>query len=759
METFTPSLRARWCAALAIALGLLNPGAAPAQDALFANGFERALGPAPAVHVLRDDRVATIEMDYNAEDPWGQFWTMSGALDDDAGFLVVWWPLAASAAEKSRLLAGNDAGGGCLNPDHLSAPMLAAPTLDLPPGARWLVTGNRRVQLQPLLNDAPYQVRVQRLSARGQINSQATLASFNGGDGTRVAALRASLTWLDDFNLPMGAADERLWNNAAMVSTDPRFNLFFINDQYHAHTLNGTKVENTGDKSQTSQRFRKQVRIAPSGRRRIVFDMDSPLSPRSVWYLDLNPIPTELTGHASFFDEEGALGMPAGILRLRAQGQMLSASIVDLQGASHQIASVDMEDLGRQAITNVRRSFDVRVGTTGIQVFIDGRSVIDANSAPYQLPAADYELLWVGFGYNTAKDGVPYFLLHWDNFGFDGPIVDPRTVHNYVTRIEGTDYQKSQRWDQTFPTFTVNIPDSLQPVTAGATAQAWLVYTYQMGDYSTLSVLPTDFVRVNGAVEHPLPQPRNNTAPTNPAVMAWGVPHTGRIKLGDLVQGGASPLLIGNNSFRFFADSAGLLNVHVEVLYPPGSAPTYTPPAAIHHFPLHAELPRLGPPARLQRIGDVDVGDDQHLGADNYTRIPVSGLVPLNIEVGNRSWAGWAPQLMHVPVQSTEIWSAGGAAGIAMIEVFLRRVGSGSGPGERIALINTAIDAPAPQGRYRLDFDSRGYADGDYELFVQATTPSGLKSHPSYGNETYLFDASALSGAYYPMPITIDNTP
>ena len=760
METYTRTRRAPW-ALLAMLLGMmaLGSGAASAQDAVFANGFERVLAAAPVVRVLRDDRVATIEMDYNAEDPWGQFWTMSGSLDDDAGFLVVWWPVAASAAEKSRLLAGNDAGGSCLNPDHLRTPMLAAPSLDLPPGARWLVTGNRRVQLQPLLNDAPYQVRVQRLSARGQINSQATLAGFNGGDGTRVAALRASLSWLDDFNLPMGPADERLWNSASMVSTDPRFNLFFINDQYHAHTLNGTKVENTGDKSQTAQRFRKQVRIAPSGRRRIVFDMDSPLSPRSVWYLDLNPIPTELTGHASFFDEEGALGMPAGILRLRAQGQMLSASIVDLQGASHQIASVDMEDLGRQAITNVRRSFDVRVGTTGIQIFIDGRSVIDANFAPYQLPAADYELLWVGFGYNTAKDGVPYFLLHWDNFGFDGPIVDPRTVHNYVTRIEGSDYQKSQRGNQSFPTFTVNIPDSLQPVIAGATAEAWLVYTYQMGDYSTLTVLPTDFVRVNGSIEHPLPQPRNNTAPTNPAVMTWGVPHTGRIKLGDLVQGGASPLLIGNNTFRFFAESAGLLNVHIEVLYPPGSAPAYTPPAAIHHFPLHAELPRLGPPARFQRIGSMDVGDDQQLGAEHYTRIPVSGLVPLNIEVGNRSWAGWAPQLMHMPVQSTEVWSAGGAAGIATIEVFLRRVGIATGPGDRIALVNTAIDAPAPQGRYRLDFDSRTYPDGDYELFIQATTPSGLKSHPSYGNETYLFDANALSGAYYPMPITIDNSP
>jgi hypothetical protein len=56
-----------------------------------------------------------------------------------------------------------------------------------------------------------------------------------------------------------------------------------------------------------------------------------------------------------------------------------------------------------------------------------------------------------------------------------------------------------------------------------------------------------------------------------------------------------------------------------------------------------------------------------------------------------------------------------------------------------------------------LEFDSRSFANGDYELFVQATTPSGLKSHPSYGDETYRFDATALSGAYYPIPIRIQN--
>lgn len=737
--------------------GLLLLSAPLLAQSIFESGFEGGpLQTAPLVTVLRDDRVATLDMDYNAENPFGQFWTMSGSPDDDAGFLVTWWPDVVAGAEKSRLVSGNDSAGSCLNPDHLNAPLLGKAAA-LPPGARWLVTGNRRVQIQPLTNGALYHLRVERINARGAITSYPALIDFNGGDGARVAALRSSLTYFDDFNVPLGPADEKLWNNASVTSTDPRFNLFFVNDQYHAHTLQGTRVENTGDKSQTSQRFRKKLRIEAGTRRRIVFDMDAPLSPRSVWYLDLNPIPTDVTAHASFFDEEGALGLPAGILRLRAIGQELSVSLIDMQGASHRLAAVNLENLGRQAISNVRRQFDVRVGTDGVQVFIDGRSVLNTGYAPYAFAAGDYELLWVGFGYNTSKDQNPYYLVHWDNFGFDGPVVDARTVHNYVTRIEGTDYQKSSRANNAFPTFTVNIPDDLRPTTAGASAEAWLVYTYQMGDYSTLTVLPSDFVRVNGGAPLIVPQPRNNSAPLNPALMGWGIPHTARVKLGDLVQSGTSPLQIGNNAFQFNVENSGLLNVHVEVLYPAGSAPAYTPPSALHHFPLHAELPRLGPPARLQSVEATEVIEDHWLDATPVTRILVNGTVPLNVEVGNRSWAGWAPQWMHVPIVSTEVWSSGGTAGIAKVEVFLRAVGSGTGPGQRVVLLETAQDAPAPQGRYALQFDSSAFANGDYELFVQATTPSGLKSHPSYGDEMHHFDADELSGAYYPIPIRIQN--
>jgi len=746
----TPRVRATRFVLLVIAVLLCGSLHA---ETIFRNGFE-PLAAAPVVNVIRDDRVATLEMDYNAENPWGQWWTMSGTGRDDAGFLVTWWPVGTTVAETDSLRLHHDTTAciGCLEScggGHASHVLGG--------GTRWLVTGNRRVQLQPLVNGMPYQVRVERINALGEITSLPRVVSFNGGDSTRVDALRASMTWFDDFNLPMGAADEKLWNNATVTSTDARFNLFFINDQYHAHTLNGTRRDNTGDKSQTAQRFRKPVRIENGVRRRIVFDMDSPLSPRSVWYLDLNPVKTDLTGHADFFDEEGATGLPAGMLRFRAQFQTFSVSLIGMDGASHQIASIDMEEEGRQAVSNVRRSFEARVGTDGVEVLIDGRSVINSTYAPYTLAAGDYEPLWVGFGYNTIKDAVPYFLLHWDNFGFDGPQVEPRSVHNYVTRIAGTDYRKANRGSSTFPTFTVAIPDDLRPTLAGATAEAWLVFTYQMGDFSNFTLAPGDYVRVNGSTNHPLPARMNNSSPTVPGLLVWGMPHTVRVKLGDIVQGGTSPLLVGNNTFQYFAENTGILNVHVEVLYPPGSAPAYTRPAAIHPFPQHADLPRLGPPARVERVGATQI-DSQHLiGADPVARINVAGVVPVTVVAGNHSYADWAPDLMVFPVASTEVWSTGGTTGIATIEVFVRPVGAGPGPGQRMILLGTARDAPAPQGRYTLQLNTSGLTNGNYELFVQATAPSGLKSHPSYGNEAELWDPAELSGAYYPIQIRVQN--
>lgn len=761
-----------WCRAVLIVALICLAKLSPAQ-VILVDSFEDSivLGPAPSVLIQRDDRVATLDLDYNPADTGFPFWDMTGAPTDDAGFLVVWWPLATQvASNKVRALTGNDSDGNCLNPDHLSKPLFDTAKLSLPAGARWLVTGNRRVQIQPLVNQSPYRLRVQRLNAIGQISSVATELDFNGGDPTRVNALRSSLTYFDDFNLPMGAADERLWNNAVTTSTDERYNQFFINDQYHAHTMHGTRVETAGDKSQTAQRFRKKIRIQNGVHRRVVFDMDSPLSSRSVWYLDFNPIAADVTAHGSFFDEEGDSGLPAGVLRLRMGGQTLSVSLIDQAGASHRIASVDMQAAGRRAFPNVRRAFDVRVGTQDIEIRIDGLLVLDTpyvgalSGQSYTFPAGDYELLWVGFGYNTTKDDVPYYLVHWDNFGFDGPVVDSRIVHNYVTRIEGSDFQKANRGNGQIPTFTIPIPDDLRPTVVGAVAEAWLVATYQMGDYSWMSIQPGDSVRVNGGPIVPLPAAVNNSSNANLSPdTTWGLPYTSRIKIADLTSASSAPLVVGNNQFVFQASNVGLLNVHLEVLYPPGSQPAYTPPAQIHHFPLHAEVPRFGAPARIHHVGAAEVRPEHVLEPENLDPgqaawIPATGELMLDMEVGNSSWnSGWAPQWMNVPVQSVEVWSTGGTAGIAQLELFLRPAGVGIAPGPSILQLNTAIDAPAPQGRYRLPLDTRAYPNGDYELFLQATSPSGLKSHPSYGHEINHFGSEHLSGAYRPVRIRIQN--
>ncbi len=701
---------------------------------------------APVVRIKRDDRAAILEMDYNADSAWGQWWVMDGSGKDDAGFLVSWWPDGASPTAMGSMGGCMGCAGVCGNPTD---PMAVSKSL---------VTANRRVEIQPLVNSGVYHVCVERINSLGEITSLRTELTFDGGDGARVDALRASLTYFDDFNLPMGAADEKLWNNAASTSTDPRLNLFFVNDQFHAHSLNGTRRDGAGDKSQTAQRFRKPIAIEAGVRRRVFFDMDSPLSPRAVWYLDFNPVKTDLTGHANFFDEDGAKGLPAGMLRLRSQFQQFSVSLIGPDGASRLVAVADMEARGVQAVPNVRRAFEARVGPDGVEILIDGKSVINAPFPTGAFKPGAYELLWNAFGYNTPKDNNPYYLIHWDNFGFDGPDLDPRVVHNYVTRIAGTDYQKSSRANASYPTFTVKIPDDLRPVVDGATAEAWLVFTYQSNDYSSLNLLPGDSVQVNGGTRFTLPQRVNNSSPLDSSLETFDKPFTVRVKLGDLVKTGASPLVVGDNTFKFFADNAGLLNLHVEVYYPKNSEPLYTAPASIHPFPMHADLPKLGPPARFEMIGSTEINRFAY-DLDNPTNlnVTVSGITPVTVLAGNESYAGWAPDLMVFPAQSEEIWSSGGVAGIATVELFLRRTGTGTGPGERVVQLSTFRDAPAPQGRYALQLDTRAFPNGDYELFVLATTPTGVKSHPKYNGAAQRFDVSELSGAYYPIHIKIQN--
>lgn len=698
---------------------------------------------APVVLIKRDDHVATIEMDFDPFNAY-QLWVVGDDGLDPVGYRVQWWP---DASEIPDLIAEC----GCAT--DLTTGDTIIRTAANP---HQLVTAHNIVQIQPIANNVLYHLRVTKLNSFGAECSPATEMTFMGGDPTRVNALRSSMTFFDDFNLEEGPADERKWNNAMTPQTDPRFNLFFINPQCHTHTLTGTSNTAAGDRAQVAQRVRKPILIDSVEERRIVFDMDGLFSPRSVWYLDLNPVKTDLTGHMSFFDENGAEGLPADVLRLRAQYNHLGVHLINSQGASYSQASVNLPDFGKRLCTNLRRSFDVRVNTAGIKVFVDSVLVIDTAFAPGDFKPGVYDLLWSTIGYNTSKDDNPYFLSHWDNFGFDGPDVEPYIVHNYVTRIDSTDYQKSQDYNEEYPTFMIHVPDDIRPLSPAVHNDVYLVFTYFSNDYSFFSIEPGDSVFVNG-VGFPLPEGPNNTDPLNPDLVGYsGSAISNRIHIGEAHYNDHSPLHVGHNEVQFFATNAGIINVHLEVFCPDGSTPPpYTQPADVHHhFPLHHHLPKPGIPALIIDIDDEEIDSDED---GNLFGPSVSGVVPVEVLVGNRHWANWAPNLLNMPAISAELWSGGSTGGVQALDFYMKPVTDTSAPGILFKSLNMAADAPAPQIRYAYDFDSRMWANGMYDIFVQARNPAGVRSHPAYAGFADIWDVSEQSGAYRAIRIEIVN--
>ena len=274
-----------------------------------------------------------------------------------------------------------------------------------------------------------------------------------------------------------------------------------------------------------------------------------------------------------------------------------------------------------------------------------------------------------------------------------------------------------------------------------------------VNQYNYTTIKSGDHVLVNGT-SFALPPQQNNSSPLDPDLVGWNSPSTLRIKLGEVAQGGVSPVLVGNNTFQFFAENTGITNVHVEVFTPKSAEPPFTPPSSLHPVPLHANVPKVGPPAKF-----VFIDGKEWTESETGTIIgpTVAGAIDAEVLVGNSNWANWAPQLLNMPANSTELWGQGGTTGIKTVEIFLRRKGTGTGPGDRIAVLSTARDAPAPQVRYVFKIDTRRFANGEYELFVQATTASGLKSHPEYPYSAFRFDSSGWSGAYEPVLITIQN--
>ena len=736
MRTFSIKTSIWFFIALAIAVLVLTPCLVADPDPIVL----APLGPeAPHVLILRDDRVATLELDYIAGNPWTPF-DIGADRDGPVGYRISW-------RQVENLEPNGNFG---------SLPQLAHYKN---PGLEQKVTSLRRTQIQPLFNDTPCFLRVEYVNRLGQIVGDAAQGVFDGGSGARVDTLRNEMTgFFDDFNVPAGLPNEIKWNTSFSRCNDPAMQAFFINTQFHTHTLCGTPHASVmfGDRGQTTHRIRNPLRIEPGEIRRIVFDIDGlHVANRAIWYLDIVEENLDITGQINVGGGEGRFGHPGTGLRFTLVGQ--TAQLFFFNAAGEQLLIDENPGLhfdGVQTLPNVRRACEIQLSQNHATMTMDGLEILDAE-LPMELTPGDHTVLWSVFGYNTLKAPSPFALLHWDNFGFDGPSSNSVT-HNYRTQVAGTDFVLGQNYVP--ETLQVLIPDDLTPLN-GETADARLVFTQQMHYWHPAEWSPLDSVIVNG-VEYLIPEPVSATNPPLglPDLVNSIAPYSSSIPLGTIGPGGTAPLVVGANDLQFRVARSGFLNVHIEVEYPSGSEPAYTAPQLIHDVPLHSDFPKVGLPAAIYRIDGVQVDRwmwNQNL-IENFNQ-SVDGWIEIEAVVNAREFN--SSTTLASDFTSATLATAGENPGVRKVHLWIRPDDGPEGSEILIGAFDTDADAPAPQFIHTFEFDTATLPNGVYELSFLAEDARGVLSVPEFGGigETAISHSSELNGLYFPLHITINN--
>lgn len=542
-------------------------------------------------------------------------------------------------------------------------------------------------------------------------------------DSTRVDKLRATMTgFFDDFNTPAGAIDELKWNTAYSFCNDPVVNGTYVVDT-HAMNLIGNRSSLPGsvpgcDRNQNISRARALFDF--SGREGIIsFDFDGTDGDRSTWYASVFPYDgnpsdyIDITGHATF-DPGG--GHPGRFLRFSQAGNLLMINRYDEKGEAPQVfkTEIGVTFPNQQIVPGVMRHWELRVSKNYASISIDGQKVLEAPGL-----GLDFEkgfVTWDQFAYNPAKTGRPWVALSFDNFGFDGPRVAP-PIHNYKLALFGGDmYSLGFEPDYNHDVdVTLAIPDKLE----GAT-KARFFMTIQNNNYEWKE---TDSFSINGQV-FPIPMP---TSPTGrnigvdliddfrPFVSVTEVP--------------VSALLEGDNAVTIHAEKSRLQNVHLEVEFPPGKAPSYTQPRKIFSDVVVPEVPFIGPSAIVSHVNQQEnnYGDDAKSFLKNA--VPVKGTVEFGITIDN--------------VRPT--LASGKNLGVSHVQLLVDNV--------VVQDIETQVNSPAPAASELLiTLDTTKLSNGKHEVFVVAYDSAGSKGRPGYGGEW-----GAKPDDYAPVLIDVSN--
>ncbi|MCW1908839.1 MAG: Ig-like domain-containing protein [Candidatus Saccharibacteria bacterium] len=466
--------------------------------------------------------------------------------------------------------------------------------------------------------------------ADGKVSNKSAVA-YGTPSSARVDAMRTRLTgFFDDFNTVAGPMDELKWNNSTNSCAKAGTASAFINDQFHAHNTVGSNAAGSVfcDRAGIASRPRAvfdMTNVTESNPGQIEFDIDGATHHRDTWYLDLvplsartNKLPLDITSHNDLFDADTE--NPGNMLRFNGNSGSLTVPYYnnsqdpnpvnlfrgssacqdwhggfkvdydscDMSQKTSGLSSLAEPTISPDPIPNVRRHWVIQFTPTKIRVFIDSTLIAVADMPTGLFAEKKFTVQSTVFSYNTGKtDGfdpgpIPTVeMIHWDNFGFNGPST-PEVVHNYMEGgATGTNpvYANGDSSGYSVPSGSrktiVPIPDTIGNLVNN---QARLFYSTTGFSYNYGYWTPGDHILVNGK-RYDVPNPNTQMSivsdplGSNFMVTAFTLP----IAKSDLVTGP------NNVEFKFADPDLSFVNVHIELPYSSSdsSRPSYTQPLTI----------------------------------------------------------------------------------------------------------------------------------------------------------------------------------
>ncbi len=598
--------------------------------------------------------------------------------------------------------------------------------------------------------------------ADGKVSPGATATTT--ASSARVDQLRTQMTgFFDDFNQPAGAFDELKWNTATSACASIGEAGAFLNNQFHTHN----QVQSSCDRAQMISRPRATFDV--TGRTEadpgvIVGDFDGVIGGRDIWYIDLIPtnvrkngVPIDITSHNTF-DDNGT--SDPTMIRLVQTPAVHGASLryYDKNKVPHAIAAsgcpdwangnvdfdwceaapvaglsplpeapvlrrIDSHPESVIPVPNVRQHWRIEMTPTKIRLFINSAKVLEGPLPADFQNEKKYTVHSNLFSYNTGKDYGDFLartaILHWDNFGFNGPA--PTTVvHNYQEGgATGTvPYLGMGTLINPLPdsprTTKINVPDPI-----ASPVQARFIYTLENFNSGVYTYDANDNITINGH-KYPLPNPA--ATQQTPVINGWwgGVDVEPIVPYADSIIINSADLKQGMNDVAINIANTDTLNVHMELEYTKGTEPSYTQPKDIFGTSVFQ-----GAVQPTMRAGDSYLFVEQDMGLPSGTLDSGTTTPPPPPPIGDTT----APTVnLTAPTNNTTVsggsFTASATAsdnvGVTKVEFYIGNT-----------LSNTDSSSP-----YSASLSTAGLAPGGYTVRAVAYDAAGNTTTSSSVNFT-----------------------